>query len=88
MGKRVKEHAFSIEMKSERSVRKMAFFDQENDHVFFEGYLGELRNVSMIEGVLLEVEGINGVLRLDITQREMERCLAQKKEGEQGGGQR
>jgi len=85
MGKRIEEHAFSIEMKSEKCVKRMSFLDRENGHVFFEGYLGELKNVSMVEGVMLEIEGTNGVLRLDITQREMEKFLAPKKANEHRG---
>jgi hypothetical protein len=85
--KQTEEHSFSIEMKSEQAVRRMSFFDKENNNILFEGTLGKLKNVSMVEGVMLEVEGINGVLRLDITQQEMEKCLTQKKANEQGGGQ-
>ena len=66
-------------MKSERCVRRMSFLDKENGKVFFEGFLGELKNVVMVEGVMLEIEGTNGVLKLDITQQEMERCLNSKK---------
>jgi hypothetical protein len=85
MAKRMEEHAFSIEMKSEQCVRKMSFFDKENGHVFFEGFLGELKSVALIEGVMLEIEGINGVLKLDITRREVEKCLTQKKPNGNGG---
>jgi hypothetical protein len=76
MGRRVEEHAFSVEMKSEHCVKKMSFFDKENGQVFFEGFLGDLKKVSMIEGVMLEIEGINGIIKLDITQQEMEKCIA------------
>jgi hypothetical protein len=79
MGKRTEEHSFSIEMKSEHCVRRMSFLDKEDFAVFFEGFLGELQNVAMVEGVMLEIEGRNGVLKLDITQREMEKCLNPKK---------
>ena len=78
-GKRAKEHSFSIELKSEQCVRRMSFLDEEKGTVFFEGFLGELRNVAMVEGVMLEIEGKNGVLKLDITQKEMEKCFAPKK---------
>jgi hypothetical protein len=81
MGKRTEEHSFSIEMKSEHCVKRMSFLDKENGKVFFEGFLGELKNVAMVEGVMLEIEGRNGVLKLDITQQEMEKCLNQKKSG-------
>ena len=47
--------------------------------MFFEGFLGELRNVAMVEGVMIEIEGENGVLKLDITRKEMEKCLNPKK---------
>jgi hypothetical protein len=79
MGKRTEEHSFSVEMKSERCVRRMLFLDKEHGRVFFEGCLGKLKNVAMVEGVMLEIEGRNGVLKLDITQQEMERCLNSKK---------
>jgi hypothetical protein len=85
MGKRTAEHSFSIEMKSEHCVRRMSFLDKENGKVFFEGFLGELTNVVMVEGVMLEIEGRNGVLKLDITQQEMEKCLAPNKANEHGG---
>jgi len=79
MGKRTEEHSFSIEMKSEHCVRRMSFFDKENGYVFFEGVLGKLENVAMVEGVMLEIKGRNGILKLDITQQEMEKCLNPKK---------
>ena len=86
MKKRVEEHSFSIEMKTKRFVKRMSLSDKENDRVVFEGYLGELRNVSIVEGVMLEILGNNGVLRLDITQQEFEGCLAPKKSNQRGGG--
>jgi hypothetical protein len=85
MGKRAKEHSFSIEMKTEHCVRRMSFLDEENSHVFFEGFLGELKNIVMVEGVMLEIEGRNGVLKLDITQKEIEKGLAIKNTNKNGG---
>ena len=79
MSKRVEEHAFSIEMKSEQGVRKMSLFNKDNGHFFFEGFLGQLKNVSMIEGVMLVIGGLNGVLKLDITQDEVKKCLSRNK---------
>ena len=84
MGKRVEEHSFSIEMKSERSIKKISFLN-ENGYIFFEGFLGELKNISMIEGVMLEIEGKNGVLKLDIMQHDMEKCLVMKNKSKDSG---
>jgi hypothetical protein len=66
-------------MNSEQCVRRMSFLDKENSQVFFEGFLGELKNVTMVEELMLEITGANGVLRIDITQRELEKYLETKK---------
>ncbi len=87
MVKRVEEHSFSVEMKSEHCVRRMSFLDKENGHVFFEGFLGELKNVSLVEGLMLEMEGANGVLRVDITTEDLRRCLDSTKTTALGGEQ-
>jgi hypothetical protein len=87
MDKKMEEHAFSIEMKSEDSVRRMSLFDKENGHVFFEGSLGKLQSVVMVECVMLEISGVNGALKLDITQAEMEKCLLPNKTNGHGGEQ-
>jgi len=85
MIKRKEDHSFSIELKSEDAVRKMSYLNDENGRIFFEGSLGELKNVNMVEGVMLEIEGSSGTLRLDINQRDMERCLIHKIAGQTGG---
>jgi hypothetical protein len=79
MNRRIGEHSFSIEMKTEGAVKRMSFLDKENGQVFFEGFLGKLRSINMIEGVMLEIEGANGTLKLDVTQKEIEQCITPKK---------
>ena len=87
MNKRVEEHSFSIEMKTEDAVKKMSFLDKENGQVFFEGCLGKLTNINMVEGIMLEIEGVNGILKLDITQKEIEASITPKKPVHVGGEQ-
>ena len=83
MGKKAEEHSFSIEMKSENCVRRMSFFDKENGHVFLEGFLGKLKNIIIVEDVMLEIEGKNGVIKLDITRQEIEKGLTSKQTNNQ-----
>jgi hypothetical protein len=83
MTKKIDQHAFSIEMNSEHSVRRMSFLDKENGKVFFEGFLGELKNVTMVEDLMLEITGVNGILRVDISKKEMKKHLNTKKNGDQ-----
>ena len=83
MTKKIDQHAFSIEMNSEHSVTRMSFLDKENGKVFFEGFLGELKNVTMVEDLMLEITGVNGILRVDISQKEMKKHLNTKKNSDQ-----
>jgi hypothetical protein len=79
MAKQIDEHSFSIEMTSEHCVRRMSLLDRENGQVFFEGFLGELKNVSMVEDLMLEITGVNGILRVDISKEEIEKFLGTHK---------
>jgi hypothetical protein len=88
MNRKTEEHSFSIEMKSKHSVKRMSFFDEETGRVLFEGFLGSLKNVAMVEKAMLEIEGSKGTLKLDISQQEMERCLTPQSKPDGGGKQR
>ena len=88
MARRVEEHSFSVEIKSEKAVRKMSLSENENEHFFFEGYLGKLENVSVIEGMMLQIDGVNGTLRLDITKQELQSGLNPKENKKQESEQR
>lgn len=79
MGKRIEEHSFSIEMKSKDAIRTLSFLEKEKGNVLFEGFLGKLKNISMVEGIMLEIEGKNGVIKLDITFQELEKYVFQQK---------
>jgi hypothetical protein len=79
MGKQIEAHSFSVEMKSKDAVKTLSFIEKENGNVLFEGFLGELKNILLVEGVMLEIEGKNGILKLDITSREIEKYALQKK---------
>jgi len=76
------EHAFSIEMKSKKHVRHISLSNESHEHVLFEGSLGELEELSIVEGAVLEVKGVNGVLRIDLSEDELRKMLFQKKEAE------
>ena len=85
MVKRIKEHSFSVEMKSKDSVNTLSFIEKENGVVLFEGFLGKLENISLVEDVMLEIEGKNGVIKVDITAQEIEKYSVQKKRPEHEG---
>jgi len=69
------EHAFSVEMKSKRYVKSISISDEAHDRVLFEGNLGELLELSIAEGNVLEFVGVNGVLRVAVTEEQLRKAL-------------
>jgi hypothetical protein len=65
-------------LKSKRHVRNISISNEARDRVLFEGDLGELEEVAFIGGSMLEVRGTNGVLRVELGQRETEKLMGQK----------
>jgi len=69
------EHMFSIELKSKEHVKRVALPNENGGNVLIEGFLGKLLDLSFTEGIMLEVQGTNGTLRMDLSEKELERIL-------------
>ncbi len=69
------EHTFSVEMKSKRHVKSISISDEAHDRVLFEGNLGELLELSLAEGNVLEFVGVNGVLRVAVIEEQLRKAL-------------
>jgi len=67
-----------VELISKDYVRSISISDESKDRVFFEGYLGKLKQVSLIEGRALELVAENGVLRVEINEGVLQRLLESK----------
>ena len=82
------EHTFSVEMRSKRYVKSISISDEAHDRVLFEGNLGELRELSLVEGDVLEFIGVNGVLRVAVTEEQLRKALkaASQVEPQRRGG--
>jgi len=70
------KHCFSIELRSKEFVRNLMISNRTGETVLLEGFLGELEEISLVEGGLLEVRGSNGVLRMDVNEEDLETLLA------------
>ena len=79
------KHAFSVELKSKEYMKRVAIPDEAGDNVLIEGFLGELEEIGLVEGVMLEVKGANGILRMDLNEEELN-TLLKKGKGERGTG--
>lgn len=60
-------------MPSREHLRHITLSNNADMGVLVEGYLGNLKTVSLVDGVLLEIHGCNGILRLDITAQDLQK---------------
>jgi hypothetical protein len=68
-----KERVFSIELKSKRNLKNITLTNGSSDSVLVEGTIGELVQATFAEGIILEVVGNNGVLRIDLREDEIKK---------------
>lgn len=47
--------------------------------MLFEGFLGKIREIVLVEDAMLEFNCENGILRIDLSRGELEKVLAPKK---------
>jgi hypothetical protein len=66
---------FSVDLESKKYVKNISISDEDFDRVFFEGDLGLLSELSIINEKSLEILGVNGILRLEIDSETLSRLL-------------
>ena len=69
--KNKKERVFSVELKSKKHVKNFTLTNGSTDPALIEGTLGELVQATFKEGLILEVVGTKGVLRIDLGEDEI-----------------
>ena len=73
----VSTHPFSIELKSKKYVKNLSI-PAEGGTVVFEGYLGKMKSLKIVEEVMLEIEGDYGSICIDFDEKEMEKMIPAK----------
>ena len=84
LGAKNLEHTFSVEIRSKKYVKNISISDESHDRVLFEGNLGELLELSLVEDVL-EFIGANGILRVGLTEDQLRKALKSASQVSQGG---
>jgi hypothetical protein len=74
------EHSFSVQMKKAKSISGLAI-SRKKDRVFLEGELGLIKDIELIEGKVLTIQGENGTIRIDISEEELMHVLKPQKTG-------
>ena len=69
-------YTFSVDLKSKKHVKNISISDEAYDRVLFEGDLGELVSLSLLDGRMLELEGENGVLRTTMSEELLQKVLS------------
>ena len=72
-----KERVFSVELKSKRNLKNVTLANGSGDSVLVEGTIGELVQATFEEGIILEVVGKKGILRIDLGEDEIKKTTDQ-----------
>jgi len=76
---RNKERIFSVELKSKRNLKNVTLTNGSGDSVLVEGTIGELVQATFAEGIILEIIGKNGILRIDLREDEIKKTTEQNR---------
>ena len=74
-----KERVFSVELKSRRNLKNVTLTNGSSDSVLLEGTIGELVQATFVEGIILEVVGKKGILRIDLGEDEIKKTTSQNR---------
>jgi hypothetical protein len=66
---------FSIELESKDCLKQVDISSNPKGKVLVEGFLGEIEKVGFVEGVLLEIRGTNGTLKMDLEEEDLRKML-------------
>ncbi len=65
------EHGFSVRLKSKEYVVNISMSEKGGEPVLFEGVLGELEGIEIIEETVLHIIGTKGALMIDMTEEDL-----------------
>ncbi len=64
-----------MEMASKEHVKSLIVSDELTGRVLFDADIGKLIGLSLVDGIVFEVSGTNGTLRVDLGEKEIEAML-------------
>ena len=83
------ERFFSIELNSKNQINNMTLTNKgQKESTLIEGTIGNLVEASFTEGIILEVTGTKGVLRLDLQEQEIKQTILINKQSNEDGTER
>jgi hypothetical protein len=83
------ERFFSIVLNSKKQIKNMILTDSgQKESTLIEGTIGNLVEANFSEGIILEVTGTKGVLRLDLQEPEIKQTIFINKQNTEDGNER
>ncbi len=79
------ERVFTIELRSKGDLKNVSLDGDQK--VFIEGSLGPLKRAKFVEDLVLEVIGSKGELRIDLSQKDLEKNSHQAERNDREGRQ-
>ncbi len=67
-----RESSFSIELKSKEYIKTINIANGTCESVLVEGTIGQLQHAEFAEGIVLEIKGEKGTLRIDLSQEQIQ----------------
>ena len=72
MNNKNRECFFSIELKSKEYLKNVKLANGNGKNSLVEGTIGQLQHVGFVEGIVLEVVGTKGVMRIDLSPEQIQ----------------
>ena len=69
---------FSIELISKKFVKQVSLSKESRDGAYFEGFLGDIIEICFVNGGMLEIRGVNGTFRIDISKEELRKMMVKE----------
>jgi hypothetical protein len=80
MEKTLTDRFFTVELKSNVNLKNITLTNGGHENVLIEGTIGKLQHAGFAEGIILEIVGDKGVLRINLCQDEIKTREKQNKE--------
>lgn len=78
----MKEHGFSVRLKSKEHIINISISEKGSEPVLFEGVLGKLEELEVIEEKVLRIKGSKGTLMVDLSEEELSARSPKSRRGE------
>ena len=69
------KQTFSAVLDSKKQIKNITITDDIHQKVFFEADIGHLKQVKFTEGLLLEIVGTKGILRIDLPEETLRKVV-------------